>query len=158
MQSSQDYDMQGDAEDLFLPGSSRVPIQSPLTTRKGMRRKINVSWWVSFSSSDGQGMLRIFSYPGPHGSGRQGYLAYFFYVQLVFILTLLNDCIFYPHFDETNQKTGHDQTSHNCMLMHVEQWFSFKFYPCIKNDCYVAALIPWKRYLILPALFAHFDF
>jgi hypothetical protein len=41
------YDSQGDAEDLFLPGSSRVPIESPLTTRKGMRR--------------------TYSYPGPHG-------------------------------------------------------------------------------------------
>jgi hypothetical protein len=41
------YDLQGDAEELFLPGSSRVSIQSPHTTRKGM--------------------LRIYSYPGPHG-------------------------------------------------------------------------------------------
>jgi hypothetical protein len=31
-------DSQGDAEDLFLPGSSRVPIESPLTTRKGVLR------------------------------------------------------------------------------------------------------------------------
>jgi hypothetical protein len=42
------YNSQGDAEELFLPRSSRVPIQSPLTTRKGM--------------------LRNYSYPDPHGS------------------------------------------------------------------------------------------
>jgi hypothetical protein len=34
------YDTQGDAEDLFLPWTSRVPIQSPLTTHKGMLTKI----------------------------------------------------------------------------------------------------------------------
>jgi hypothetical protein len=40
-------DSQGDAEDLFLPGYTRVPIQWPLMTRKGV--------------------LRTYSYPGPHG-------------------------------------------------------------------------------------------
>jgi hypothetical protein len=30
------YDTQGDVENLFLPGFSRVPYQSPLTTHKGM--------------------------------------------------------------------------------------------------------------------------
>jgi hypothetical protein len=42
------YDTQGDVENLFLPGFSRVPYQSPLTTHKGM--------W------------RIYSNPDPHGS------------------------------------------------------------------------------------------
>jgi hypothetical protein len=42
------YDSQENAEDLFLPGSSQVPIQSPLTMRKGV--------------------LRTYSYPCPHGS------------------------------------------------------------------------------------------
>jgi hypothetical protein len=41
------YDTQGDVENLFLPGFSRVPYQSPLTTHKGM--------W------------RIYSNPDPHG-------------------------------------------------------------------------------------------
>jgi hypothetical protein len=42
------YDTQRDAEDVFLPGSSRVPIQSPLTTHKAM--------------------LRTYFYPDPQGS------------------------------------------------------------------------------------------
>jgi hypothetical protein len=42
------YDSQGDAEDLFLPGSSRVPFQSHLSTCK----------WV----------LRTYSYPDPQSS------------------------------------------------------------------------------------------
>jgi hypothetical protein len=41
------YDTQGDVENLFLPGFSRVPYQSPLTTHMGM--------W------------RIDSNPDPHG-------------------------------------------------------------------------------------------
>jgi hypothetical protein len=41
------YDTQGDVENLFLPGFSRVPYQSPLTTHKGV--------W------------RIYSNPDPHG-------------------------------------------------------------------------------------------
>jgi hypothetical protein len=32
------YDTQGDVENLFLPGFSRVPYHSPLTTHKGMWR------------------------------------------------------------------------------------------------------------------------
>jgi hypothetical protein len=32
------YDTQGEMEDLFLPGSLRFPIQSPLTTRMGMHK------------------------------------------------------------------------------------------------------------------------
>jgi hypothetical protein len=42
------YDTQGDVEDLFLPGSSRVHIQYPRTTDKGI--------WG------------IYPYPDPHGS------------------------------------------------------------------------------------------
>jgi hypothetical protein len=42
------YDTQGDVKNLFLPGFSRVPYQSPLTTHKGM--------W------------RIYSNPDPHGN------------------------------------------------------------------------------------------
>jgi hypothetical protein len=41
------YDTHRDVVNLFLPRSSWVPIQSPLTTRKGM--------------------LRTFSHPDPHG-------------------------------------------------------------------------------------------
>jgi hypothetical protein len=33
--------MQGEAEDNFLPGSSRVPFQSPLTARKGYTTHIS---------------------------------------------------------------------------------------------------------------------
>jgi hypothetical protein len=32
------YESQGNTKDLFLPRSSRIPIQSPFTTRKGMLR------------------------------------------------------------------------------------------------------------------------
>jgi hypothetical protein len=43
------YDTHGDVEDLFLPGFSRVPLQSPLATYMY------------------KGMLRTYSYPDPHG-------------------------------------------------------------------------------------------
>jgi hypothetical protein len=36
------YDTQGDAEDLFYPGSSLVSIQSPLTAHKGMQRTFSI--------------------------------------------------------------------------------------------------------------------
>ena len=41
------YDTRGDVEDLFLPGSSRVPYQSAFTTHKGM--------WRTYSNPDPHG-------------------------------------------------------------------------------------------------------
>jgi hypothetical protein len=39
------YDTQGNVENLFLLGSSRVPIQSPLTTHNGMWRTYSNPTW-----------------------------------------------------------------------------------------------------------------
>ena len=44
------YNTQGDVEDLFWPGSSRVPYQSPFTTHKGM--------WRTYSNTDPHGVPR----------------------------------------------------------------------------------------------------
>jgi hypothetical protein len=46
-QSVASYDKHGDVEDLFLPGSSRVPYQSPFTTHKGI--------WRTYSNLDPHG-------------------------------------------------------------------------------------------------------
>jgi hypothetical protein len=52
------YEKQRDAEDLFYPGSSRVPIQSPLT------------------------MLRIYSNPDPHGSHIISHMCYHWHITI----------------------------------------------------------------------------
>jgi hypothetical protein len=44
------YDTQRDVENLFLPGSSQVPIQSPLTTHKGV--------WRTYSNPNPHGLVR----------------------------------------------------------------------------------------------------
>ena len=41
------YDTLGDVDDLFYPGSSQVPYQSPFTTHKGM--------WRTYSNPDPHG-------------------------------------------------------------------------------------------------------
>jgi hypothetical protein len=45
------YDTQGVLEDLFLPGSSRVPYQSPITTHKG--------FWRTYSYPDPDGLFTV---------------------------------------------------------------------------------------------------
>jgi hypothetical protein len=50
LHSVSSYDTQGDGEDLFLPISSRVPIQSPLMTCKGMWKTyfyVDLHWVVT---------------------------------------------------------------------------------------------------------------
>jgi hypothetical protein len=64
------YTTQGDVENQFLPGSSQFPIQSPLTTHKGV--------WKTFSNPDPHGWWDIWN-------------LYFLVVTYTLMCTLMRD-------------------------------------------------------------------
>jgi hypothetical protein len=62
------YDTQGDVENLFEPGSSRVPFQSPLTIHKGM--------WRTYSNPDKNDWpYKVTRGPGVNGGWGVSYLS-----------------------------------------------------------------------------------